>query len=101
MRVSETTRTIAGRISFNMALPRSGEVQCADKQVDRLDTDERNDDSAYTVDQQVAPQQRGGADRTIADAAQRQRNEGNDDQRIEDDRGQDRALRGRQAHDVK
>ena len=71
----------------------SGEVQGGDHEVDGLDADERNDDAAEAVDQQVAPQQRAGADRPIGDALQRQRDQRDDDQRVEDDRRQDRALR--------
>ena len=41
-----------------------------------------------------------GADRAIAHAFQRQRNERDDDQRVEDDRRQDGALRRRKLHDV-
>ena len=41
-----------------------------------------------------------GADRPIAHAFQRQRNERDDDQRVEDDRREDGALRRRQPHDV-
>src|SRR5262249_39760771 len=99
MMVSATTNTIAGRISFNMASS-SREVQGADHEIDRLDADERNDDAADAVKQQVAPQQRAGADRTITHAFERQRNQRDDDQRVEDDGGENRALRRRQVHDV-
>ena len=63
-----------------------------DDQVDELDADERGDDAAQAVDQQVAPQQVGGRRGPVGDAAQRQRDQGDDDQRVEDDGGEDRAL---------
>ena len=54
-----TSRTIAGRISLQHGSVSSGEVQGGDHEVDGLDADERDDDAAEAVDQQVAPQQRG------------------------------------------
>jgi ABC-type multidrug transport system fused ATPase/permease subunit len=45
--------------------------QVVHDQVDQLDPDERGDEAAETVDPEVAPQQRGGADRAVAHAAQR------------------------------
>src|SRR5262249_51378890 len=95
--VSKTTRTMAGRTSFNMTISPQisarvstirdralDQMQGIDHEVDCLDADERNDDAADTVDPQIAPQQRGGADRTIGDPFQCQRNERNDDERVED-----------------
>src|SRR5438270_13567300 len=72
-----------------LAMTGLGQVQGNNDEVDRLDTDEGNGDAAEPVDQQVAPEQRTGADRTIGDAFQRERNQPDDDQRIEDDRRQD------------
>src|ERR1043165_8238262 len=66
--------------------------------VDDLYADERRDDSAEAVDEQVATQQRRGTQRTIFHSAQRERNERDDDYCVEDDRGQDRGLRRAQAH---
>ena len=66
-----------------------------DEQVDQLDPDERQDHAAEPVDEQVAPQQRRGADRAVLDALERERDERGDDQRVEDDRRDDRALRRR------
>src|SRR5271167_3254978 len=98
MTVSAITRTMAGRISRNMAnLPErtnlqnenvcSDEMQGIDHEVDGLDPGERNDDAAEPVDQQVPLQQRPGADRAIGDPFERERNQRDDDQRVEDDRG--------------
>src|SRR5882757_4342053 len=45
--------------------------------VDKLDSEERRDDSTHSVDEQVALQERCRSQRTIAHAAQRQRYQGN------------------------
>ena len=64
----------------------SGEVKRGDQQIQRLDADERDDDAADAVDQQVALQQLSGADCAVLDAAQGQRDQRDDDQGVEDDR---------------
>jgi len=69
-------------------------MQGINGQVDGLDADEGNDDAAQTVDEEVAPQQRGRAHRPVGHALERQRDERDDDERIEDHRGQDGAGRG-------
>src|SRR5208282_6036452 len=70
---------------------RSSPEQVVDDQVDQLDADERRDDPTETVDQEVAPQQRARADRPVAHATQRQRDQRGDDERVEDDRRDYRA----------
>ena len=82
------------------ATPIHAPKQVVHDQVDQLDPDEGQDHAAEAVDQQVAPQKRRRADRAILDAAQGERDERRDDQRVEDDRGDDRALRRAQVHDV-
>ncbi len=62
-----------------------------DHEVDQLDADERRDDAAEPVDEQIPAQERGRADRPVAHAAQRQRDQDRDDERVEDDRRGDRA----------
>ena len=57
--------------------------------IDRLDADEGQDQAAQAIDEEIAPEQRRRADRPISDALQRQGNEGDDDERVEDDRGQE------------
>ena len=69
-------------------------------EIDELDADERNDDAAQAVDEQVALQNGERADRFVGDAAQRQRNQRDDDERVENDGAQNRARRAVQAHDV-
>ena len=47
-----------------------GKPERGDDEIDELDADERHDDAAEAVDEQVAPQQRRGADRPIGHALQ-------------------------------
>src|ERR1700677_962072 len=100
MSVRAMRTTIAGRISRNIWVISSGEMQGRDQEVDSLDADKRNNHAAKAVDQKVAAQQRCGSDRTIPHALKRQRNQGDDDERIKDDRRKDGALWSRQPHDV-
>ena len=71
-----------------------GQVKCGDDQVDQLDSDKRNDETAEAVDEQVALQDGERAHRFVSDAAQRQRNQRDDDERVENDGAQDRAGGG-------
>src|SRR4051812_21696164 len=71
-----------------------------DEQVDELDAEEWHDDTSGAVDEQIAAQQRTGARGCVADAAQGQRDQREDHQGVEDDRGEDCRLRRVQAHDV-
>ena len=59
------------------------QVQPDQYQVDGLDADERHDQAAEAVDQQVAIQDGGGAERAVGNAFQRQRDQRDDDQRVE------------------
>ena len=70
----------------------SGQVHQADDDVDELDADERGDDAADAVDERVACQQRSGADGPVGDAAEGERDQGDDDERVEDDGREDGAL---------
>ena len=63
MSVSSDEQHDGGAEFFQHDCLSSGEVQGRDDEVDGLDADERDDDAAEAVDQQVAPQQRAGADR--------------------------------------
>src|SRR5258708_37641994 len=78
----------------------SGEMERGDQDVDGLDADERNDHAAEAVDKKIAGQNRGRADWTVGHAPQRQRNQRDDDQRVEKYRRQNSALRRRQMHHV-
>ena len=75
-----------------LAYARSGAEEVVDDEVDQLDADERRDQAADAVDEEVAAQERGRADRAVAHALQRERDERRDDERVEDDRREDRAL---------
>src|SRR6202034_3408527 len=61
-------------------------VDRREEHVDQLDEDERGDDPADAVDEDIAPEDGGGTGGSPLDPAQRQRDEGNDDERIENDR---------------
>src|ERR1700683_5651616 len=100
MRVSATRTTIAGRISRNMTLCSSSQMQDRDHEIDGLDADKRNDHAADSVDQKIAQKQRTGTDRSVAHTLQRKRNERDDDQRVENDCRKDGAFRRFQLHDV-
>src|SRR5579883_1863914 len=99
IRVSARSATSAGRICESMALA-SRQVKSDEEQIDDLDADERHHDAAEPVDEQVAAEERVGPHGAVADAAQGERDEEDDDDRVEDDRGEDRALRRREAHHV-
>src|ERR1700735_3622970 len=99
--LKRTMRTSAGRRCWSMVEPETlSEVKGGDDGIDRLDADEGQDQAAQAVDEQIAPEHRCAADRPISDALQRQGNQGDDDESVENDRGQDRRLRRREPHDV-
>ena len=55
--------------------------------IDQLDSNERNDDAADAINEQVAPQHCCSRHWLVTDSAKCERNQRDDDQRIEDDRG--------------
>ena len=59
-----------------------------------------DDNAADSVNQQVAAQQAARIQRPVLHAPQRQRNQRDDDQRVENHGGEHGALRRMQAHDV-
>src|SRR3974390_627582 len=91
---------IAGFSSFNIWLSPLRKMQDSEQLVDEPDSGEGNQDAPQPVDQQIAPQQGSRRQRAILHSPQRQRDQGDDDQSVENDRGEDRALRGVQSHDV-
>ncbi len=91
---------MAGRRSFSMRIPFRPDRSAATARSIALMPMKGSDEAAEPVDEQVAPQQRGGADRAIGDALQRQRDQRDDDERVEDHRRQDRRLRRGEPHDV-
>ena len=74
-------------------LDSSGKADGGDGEIDQLDADERHHDATQAVDQDIAAQETGRAQWPVIDAAECERDERNDDQRVKDDRRQDRALR--------
>ena len=56
-----------------------GEVQSGNDQIDQLDADERHDDAAHAVDEQIALQDLRRAERAVFHAAQRERDQQDDD----------------------
>src|ERR1700685_1403550 len=101
MPVSTVRTAVATRAVMNVFTEKtSGEMQRGDHDVDSLDADERNNHAAEAVDNKIASQNRGGADRTVRHPAERQRNQRDDDQRVENYSRQNRALRRRQMHHV-
>ena len=69
------------------------EMERGDDEIDELDADERNDDAAEAIDEQIALENREGAHRLVGDAAQRQRNQRDDDERVENDGAENGAGR--------
>src|SRR5262245_44578887 len=58
------------------------QVADLEDEVDELDADERRDQAPEAVDEQRAPQERRRPERPVAHAAQRQRDEQDDDDRV-------------------
>src|SRR6266567_4831074 len=71
--------------------PESGDVH--DDEVEPLNADERQDEAAEAVDPQVPAEHGGRRAGLVPDAAQRERYQRDDDQRVEGDRRGDRRLR--------
>src|SRR5262245_4135984 len=103
MIVSRTNRMIAGRSSrvrsenmWNLLSEADGD----EGQVNELDSDEWDNQSADAVDKQIVAEQGGGVDGAIFHAAEGKRNKEDDDQRVENDRRKYRTVGRRQMHDV-
>src|SRR5665647_2048428 len=83
--------TSAGRRMFFMMIPlilllesvRSGQMQCDQQQVDRLDADKGHDQTTHAVYQQIAAQQHGSPNSPVLDTLERQGDQGHDDERVE------------------
>src|ERR1700722_16169149 len=89
----------AARNSENRRFISLNEFESGDNDVNGRDANERNNDAAQPVDEQVALQNGQRADGVELHAAQGQRNQGDDDEGIENDGAQDGAVRAVQAHD--
>src|SRR5262245_61148463 len=79
--VISTATTKLRRISIEP----SRQTKKCDDDVDDLDADERDDDSAYAVEQEVSTEKRVRTHRPVRHAPECQRNERHDDHRVEDD----------------
>src|SRR5882672_7274167 len=90
----------APRISEKRSFMGLNEFESSDNDIDQFDGNELNNDSAHAIDKQVALQRREGANGRIFHAAQRQRDQRDDDERVENDGAEDRALRRNELHDV-
>src|SRR5215475_9381976 len=100
-RVRATRMTRAGRnCARMMSPPPLHEAEGHEDHVHELDSRERDEDAAHAVDPEVAPENGRRAKGTVADAAEGERDERDDDQGVEDDGGEDGALRRGEMHDV-
>src|ERR1043165_7851580 len=77
-----------------------GQMKCGDDQIDQLDSDKGNDETAEAVNQQVALQHSERARWSVSDTSQRKRDQRNYNEGVEDNGAQDRAGGGAQVHDV-
>src|SRR5580698_7041570 len=68
------------------------QMEGVDDQVDDLDADERRDDAAEAVDQEIAAEQRGRSNGAEAHTTKCQWHQRDDDERVEDDGTEDRAV---------
>src|SRR5580698_1633428 len=75
-------------------------VQRHDDEVDQLDEDKGGDDPTDAVNEDVAAQDGLRTRWPPLDTAEGERNQGDDDQRVEDDRREHSALRTVELHDV-
>ena len=69
------------------------QVERDEREIDQLDPDERRDQAANAVNQHVPLKNLRRADRAVFHAAQRERNQRDDDERVENDRAEDGARR--------
>src|ERR1700736_6770176 len=90
----------APRISEKSAFIKLNEVESGNDEIDELDSDERHDDPAKAVDEQVALENRERAHRFVGHAAQGQRNQRDDDERVKDDGAKNGASGAVEVHDV-
>src|SRR5215475_14061981 len=81
MRLRSTKITIAGRIVVVIA---ASLREQAEQEIDRLDADERHDQPAQAIDEQVVAEQDRRLDRLVLHAAKCERDQGDDDEGVED-----------------
>src|SRR5580765_5364148 len=76
------------------------QLQGGDNKIDELNPHERDHHSTETINEQVPLQNRKRADRFVNHATQRQRDQSNDDQRVENNGAENGAGRAVKMHDV-
>src|SRR3954468_12496848 len=69
-------------------------------EVDDLDSEEGSDDAADAVDEERAAEEGGGPERPVAHAAERERDQQDDDEGVEDHRGEDGAVGRGELHHI-
>src|SRR6516225_6288361 len=94
--VATTERPNSVKMFFTIFEKGSCQAQTGDNQVNKFDADERQDDAPEAVNQQVDAQDLHRAERAEFDAAQSQRYQRDDDERVENHRAQNRAVRAMQ-----
>src|ERR1700719_485360 len=98
--ITVVTRVNQSAIRRFFFITSSNNSQIRQQYVDKLDSDKRSDDSPNAIDQQVALQQSRRTKRAVAHAAQSERDQGDDDQSVENYGGKDGRLRRAQVHYV-
>src|SRR6266481_4873903 len=97
---STNVDTTAPRIWEKNSFISLGQVKCGDDEIDQFDTDKRNDEAAEAVDEQIPLQNGERAHRLVSNAAQRQRDQRNDDQRVKNHSAENGTRGAAQMHDV-
>src|SRR5262249_35123278 len=97
---STSVDTTAPRMWEKNSFMSLGQVKRSDNQIDQFDSDKWNDETAEAIDQQVALQNGERAHWLVSNAAQRQRDQRDDDQRVKNDGAENRTGRTVQVHDV-
>src|SRR5262249_49179426 len=77
-----------------------GQMKRSDDQIDQFDADKGHDEATKAVDEQVALQNGKRTHRFVSHAAQRQRDERDNDEGVKDDGAQNRAGGSVQVHNV-
>src|ERR1043166_5450405 len=78
----------------------SNHPKVGQQEIDELDSEKRSHNSTYAINQEVALEQSGGTQRAIAYAAERERNQSNDNECVKNDRGKNCGLRSAKVHNI-
>src|SRR5450759_4725243 len=77
----------------------SNQMESDEENIDRLDPRERHEDAADAVEHQVSSENPPRAEGPVRNAPESQWDQGDDDERVEDDRGEDGTLGRGETHD--